>query len=232
MSCRRVLVAFFVCIAASCDSPSPRPGPVADIGPAPQPARVEPAIPIRARPAPRAPTDQEKLFSGTWVAKVGANAPRSAAVDGKVVLGMEPGKDVVDGVVKAIEDDTRVSTACVWLELYENLHGFRNECALVGGEPSALQKNDVFTGAVQPFGVAFTWRVEDGAVLIDYDEALVVSDGKGGTVSIERARLGLEAGSGPTHRITQTFPEHPDLPPQIDSYEILSGGFLGDPPKP
>jgi hypothetical protein len=231
---RRVLapLSLFVFVAG-CDAPAPRSeaGRYPDPAP-PQAAPIEPTLSSRTKPAPRALTDTEKLLSGTWVAKVGANAPRSSEVDGKVMLGIQPGQDLVPGVMKAIEDDTRVSTACVWLELYENLHGFRNECALAGGEPSALQKHDPFTGAAQPFGIGFTWRHENGAVSIDYDEALAVPDGKGGTARVTRARLALEAGAGPSHRITQTFPEHPDLPPQIDSYEIISGAFLGDPPKP
>jgi hypothetical protein len=230
----RVLASLLLSLVAACDAPKaqPVPAPQAAVAPLAPPVNTETTTSIRAKPAARPPTDMERALSGTWVATVSDDAPRSANVDGKVMLGIEPGQNMVDGVIKAVEDDKRVSTACVWLELYENLHGFRNECALMAGEPQALQKNDPFTGAAQPFGIAFTWRHEDGAVLIDYADALVVPDGKGGTARIQRARLGLESGAGPTHRITQTFPEHPDLAPQIESYRIMSGGFLDDPPSP
>lgn len=148
------------------------------------------------------------------------------------MLGIDPGQALVPGVMKAIDDDEKVSTACVWLELYDNLHGFRNECALMNGEPSALQKNDPFTGAAQPFGIAFTWRHDDGAVVLDYAEPLVVPDGKGGSLRIATSRLALEPGAGPKHRVTQTFPEHPSLPAQVDEFEIMSGAFLGDAARP
>jgi hypothetical protein len=217
---------------ASCDTPPPQPVVYSEPLAKTAPALPEPVVSSRSKPAPRQLTDTETLLAGTWVAKVGSSAPRSSAVDGKVMLGIEPGQELVPGVMKAIDDDKQVSTACVWLELYENLHGFRNECALMNGEPSALQKNDPFTGAAQPFGIAFTWRHDGNAVVIDYAEALLAPDGKGGSLRITTARMGLEPGAGPKFRVTQTFPEHPDLPPQIDEFEIMSGAFLGDPPKP
>ncbi len=240
MMLRRTLVALSLLLsgAAGCDRSPPQ--PAVDSGPRassaspaakPTPPPGDSIVATRSKPAPRALTDSEKVLAGTWVAKVGAAAPRSSAVDGKVMLGMDPGQELVPGVMKAIEDDKHVSTACVWLELYENLHGFRNECALMNGEPSALQKNDPFTGAAQPFGIALTWRHEDGAIWLDYAEPLVVPDGKGGSRPITRVRLAMEPGAGPKHRVTQTFPEHPDLAPQIDEFEIMSGAFLGDPPK-
>lgn len=224
--------------AASCDDSSPQPAVYSDPleKAAPPLAKTTPPpadsiVASRSKPAPRALTDTEKLLAGTWVAKVRSSAPRSSAVDGKVVLGIDPGQELVPGVMKAIDDDKQVSTACVWLELYDNLHGFRNECAVMNGEPSALQKNDPFTGAAQPFGIEFTWRHDGGAVWLDYAEPLVVPDGKGGSLRIASARLDLDPGAGPKHRVTQTFPEHPDLPPQVDEFEIMSGAFLGDPPK-
>lgn len=145
----------------------------------------------------------------------------------KVMVGIPPGaKDPISGIVAAVENDAKVSTACEWLELYENLHGFRNECALLGGEPQALNQNDPLTGAAQPFGVAFTWRVEDNLVHLEYAEPLVVPTDTG-EKKIRHVTLELQAGSGPKHKLRQAFPEAPELPPRPIEYEILAGSYLG-----
>lgn len=149
---------------------------------------------------------------------------------GSVMLGVPPGeKDVVSGAMKAVEDDEKISTACEWLELYENLHGFRNECALIGGEAQALNKNDPFSGAAQPFGIPFTWRVEDKLVHLEYEEPLDLP-AAGGSKKVKHVTLELQAGGGPKHRLMQAFPELPDLPARSVEYEILPGSYLGDPP--
>lgn len=183
----------------------------------------------RTKPAPRALTELEANLAGTWVAHVGDDAPRSSTMAGGVMLGVPPGeKDIVSGVMKAVENDAKVSTSCEWLELYENLHGFRNECALIGGEAQALNKNDPFTGEVQPFGVAFTWRVEDKFVHLEYEAPLELPTASG-SKKIRHITLELQAGGGAKHKLIQAFPEAPEIVARPVEYEILAGSYLGDP---
>ncbi|MCH9686909.1 MAG: hypothetical protein K0V04_36075 [Deltaproteobacteria bacterium] len=183
----------------------------------------------RSKPAPRPLTEFETGIAGTWVAKVGADAPQSKAMGDKVMLGIPPGQGGVEGLMAAVDADQRLSTACVWLELYDNLSGFHNECALIGGEPQALNKHDPLTGAVQPFGVGLSWSVDGKQIRVEYEQPLVVPNGAGVSVEIRTTTLELQPGAGPIHSVQQAFPEHPDIAPRTVPFEILAGSYLGDP---
>ena len=168
---------------------------------------------VRAEPAARPPTETERLLAGTWVARVGHDAPRRASIDATMVQIGALRSGQVDGIER-----------CVWLELYENLRGFAHECAVTNGEPSMLEQTDPRTGRSMPLGAALHWSVDGRRLRLEYDEDMAV-----GAVTFRVTELELPFGT-PPFDVTQTFPEHPDLPPQAHRFEVFSGSFLGDPP--
>lgn len=172
----------------------------------------------RDRAADRAPTGSERALAGTWVARVGFDAPRPAAM-GATLVEIQA---LRAGLAQPLE-------RCIWLELYANLRGFQHECGVVGGEPSVLQRTDPVTGGSSPLGVAFRWSFEDGRLAITYDEDMVVSAG-GRTTRFVETTLALPQGS-PPFDVQQSFPEHPEVPPLALRFEVFAGSYLGDEPQ-
>jgi hypothetical protein len=172
-------------------------------------------------------TSEERALVGTWVAEVDARATRSKTIADMVMFGLQPGRDLVTGTMEAIESDNRVATSCIWLELYEDLTGFRNECALFNGEPSALDKTDPLTGKKSRFGVAFDWKLQGKTVAIDLGEPLLVAR-EGTDVEVKRWNLTLGQKRGDATRVEEGFPEHDFILPVQYPWEIYPGSFLGE----
>lgn len=171
----------------------------------------------RDAPPERAPTDAERALAGTWVARVGFDAPRPEATGSFLVQLQAIGQ----GLAEPVEH-------CIWLELYDNLRGFQHECGIVDSEASVLERTDPVSGRSSPLGVAFRWSFEDGRLSITYDEDMLVTTVRGTTRFVQTV-IALPQGS-PPFDVQQSFPEHPDVPPLALRYEVFASSFLGDAP--
>ncbi|WP_157596327.1 hypothetical protein [Plesiocystis pacifica] len=179
---------------------------------------------LRGQSAPRPVSELERSLAGTWTAKVGPDAPRPVWMKEMVML--QTHGQGAGAILDAVEKDRRVATNCVWLELYANLRGFRNECMLLEGTPQALQQHDPNTGAPEPYGVAFSWTVEDRFVRITYDHPMLLPAADGEPLEFRETTLELRAGGGAVHTLTQAFPEHPEVPGVERQFEIAPGSYL------
>lgn len=180
--------------------------------PAPQYRAPEaPVAPnVREEPPARPPTETERLLAGTWVARVGHDAPRRASTEASMVqIGA-----LRQGHVDTIE-------RCVWLELYENLRGFAHECGVMNGEPSVLEQTDPVTGRSTSLGASLRWSLDGRRLRLEYDEDMRV-----GGVTFRATELELPTGS-PPFEVVQTFPER-EVPAQHHRFEVFSGSYLGD----
>lgn len=184
--------------------------------PAPPPIQyAEPDAPavtsVRTEAPERAPTESERTLAGTWVGRVGLDAPRRASMAGTMTqLGA-----LQQGLVQPVD-------RCLWIELYDNLRGFQHECGVVNGEPSVLAQTDPVTGRQSDLGVALRWRFEEGALRLTYDADLVV-----GATHLRDLALALPDGSSPFD-VTMTFPGHEDLAAQTHTFEAFPGRYLGE----
>lgn len=178
--------------------------------------------------------DPERAVVGTWVATVGDYASRSAFMADKVMFDLRGGgkSDAISAIADAITNDNRVQTNCVWLELFETRTGIRRECALVGGQASALDQTDFFTGKKSDLGTKFEWSWDEKAkvvrVLFDADMLVPASDGK----AIHNLRfrhwvLAFGEKSGEGIKIKESIPEHDYQLPVQYVFEIFPGRFLG-----
>ncbi len=206
------ILAVVVAIVKLSNRPSVHIEPI-DI-PAPQYADTPPVIPHDEAPA-RAPTESERALAGTWVARVGDDAPRPAT-SGSWMVQIEA---------------TRAGLAtfaqrCVWLELYDNLRGFWNECGVVDGEPTALQREDRGTGDTSPLGVPFRWSFDGERLAITYDADMTLPR-EDGSVVFRQAVLALPRGTPPLE-VEESFPEHPDVPPRTVRFEVFPRAYAGD----
>jgi hypothetical protein len=197
--------------------------------------RVPPAKQVAWTRPTRTPSDQEQLLAGTWVATVGEYATRSAFMADRVVFGLDAkaGGDLVDAVTKAIAADNKVQTNCIWLELRPDFTGFRRECMLVNGSPSALDQNDPMSGAKKDLGTRFEWfsdASDRNAIKIRFaDDMVVPAAGPSGVRQLvfRHWTLRLSAGAGDGGiAITESFPEHDYTLPTTYSYVIKSGAYL------
>ncbi len=198
--------------------------------------RVPPAKPIAWTKPARAASDQERLLAGTWVATVGEYASRSRFMADRVVLGVTAkGTDAVTAITKALEDDTKLQTNCVWLELRPDFTGIRRECALVNGTASALDNTDAVTGKKTDLGTTLSWFIDDGdknAIKIRFDADMVVP--AAGPTGVRQLvfrhwtlRFAPDANAGENRfRIVEAFPEHDYELPQRYVFEIFSGSYL------
>src|SRR5262249_38332311 len=134
-------------LAAAGDAGAAGAGNVAVAAPKPDDTpRIRPTRPIPWQKPTRAQNDQEQGPAGTWAAKVGDYSSRSAVMADKVMFALDPkNPDLISNAVDAIEKDKRLASNCIWLELRPDFTGFRRECAIVNGEPSALDQNDLVT---------------------------------------------------------------------------------------
>ena len=202
------------------------PGPVASAIP---PAKV---VPWNAPSGPL--SESERALVGTWAATVGDYAARSVFMADKVMFDLRDAGGGVSGIVKAIENDSRIKSSCVWLELFEQRTGIRRECALVNGEPSALDKTDPVTGKKSDLGTTFAWYYDQPAksVRVRFDADMLVPAVRGGAVSNLRFRvwsLAFGEKSGDGFRMKESFPEHDYEQAAQYVYEIFPGRFLGKP---
>jgi hypothetical protein len=204
--------------------------------PADRSSWIQPAKQLPWQRPTRAASQQETLFAGTWAAKVGDYASRSVVMADKVVLGLGSNKDFTANVVDAIDKDNKVSTNCIWVELRPDFTGFRRECAVVNGEPSALDQNDLMTGAKRDFGTKLEWFVDEqdtNALKIRFaDDMLVpaVRDGKLVQLVFRTWVLRLDqpdkAAGANYFKMKESFPEHDYALPTEYSYYIASGSYL------
>jgi hypothetical protein len=97
----------------------------------------------------------------------------------------------------------------------------------VDGEPSVLERTDPATGRSRPLGVGFRWSVDEAGLSIAYDEAMIVSAG-GRSTRFHRTVLALPRQGSAPFDVQQSFPEHPDVPPIAQRYEVFPGRYLGD----
>ncbi len=179
--------------------------------------------------------NQEELLYGTWVARTGDYATRSAAMADKVMFSLEGSTktDVVGKIVDALERDSKVQTSCIWLELEADLTGIRRECAVVNGEPSSLDQNDILTGQKKDFGTRFEWYFDDKAnvVRIHFADDMLVPAVRDGTLRQLVFRdwvLKVDKTVGDnTFTYVESFPEHDYTLPQRYSYQLFPHSFTG-----
>lgn len=196
--------------------------------------RVPPGKQIPWTRPTRALSEQENLFAGTWVATVGEYATRSAFLADLAVFALPsaPNANLVDAVTHAIETDNKAQTNCIWLELRPDFTGYRRECMVVNGSPSALDQNDPMTGAKKDLGTAFEWFVDasdKNAIKFHFAQDMVVpaAGPKGVRQLVFRHwTLRMTANAGEGIAMTEYFPEHDYTLPTKYSYEIKSGAYL------
>ena len=199
--------------------------------------KVAPAKQVAWQLPARAASDQEHLLAGTWVAKVGDYASRSAVMGDKVMLALDPkNPDLVSNVTEAIEKDNQIASNCIWLELRDDHTGFRRECAIVGGEPSALDQNDLATGQKKDFGTKLEWFIDDkdkNKLKIHFaDDMLVPARRDGKLVMLVFRTWWLQvdkadkAAGDNNFFVKEWFPEHDYALPTEYTYFIASGQYL------
>lgn len=196
---------------------------------------VAPARKLEWRPPSGALSDPEKAVSGTWIAKVGDFATRSAFMADKVMFGLggkTKGRDFIGATLAAIENDDRVQTNCIWLELFADRTGIRRGCALVGGEPSALDKTDPFTGKKSDFGTRLQWYFDlpSKQVRIRFDDDMLVpaaADGGSRLLLFRHWYLSFGKKAGEGFEMKEQIPEHDYVLPVQYTYEVYPGSFLG-----
>ena len=203
------------------EAPPPRP-----IAPNAKTAKAELWINKRdvgfAPPAEMTPSGQKLV--GTWVSE------QPSGVSGGMMQGMvalDTGGKGLEGIVDAVQQDRRITTGCVWLELREGHRGFRNECAFINGQASALEQTDVLSGKKSPLGVAVTWYL-DGEVLklrSESDMVLHYSGPEGnGDMPIRHWELQLTK-TDQGYEVVERAPEYGFVRKDEVSYETF-GGFL------
>jgi hypothetical protein len=174
---------------------------------------------------------REEALVGTWIARVGSGATRSAFMADNVALRTEGG-DTADIAVALLKND-RLNTGCIWLELHEDRHGFRRECAIANDEPTAMSKVDPITGKQSDLGTAFEWAWDKKAkatrIHFDADMAMPAPDGKASL----RFRTWLLRFSGGTAddakmkvKVKESIPEHDLVRQEEDTYEVSPDRFL------
>ena len=235
---RRLLAALALAalaLAACSRSPEAVSTPVTAPASAPAPpTAAEPPRKTVAWTPPAGPlAPPERAIVGTWVATVGDYATRSAFMADKVMFGLD-GKqgNPITSIVDAIEHDNRVKTNCVWLEFNDDRSGIRRECALVNGDPSALDQNDLVTGRKRDLGTTFAWwwDAPSKSVRVRFDGDMLVPRADGKTTRMLRFRawvLRFGAPDGERRKIKESFPEHDWALPVEYAYEIFPGRFLG-----
>ena len=158
-------------------------------------------------PLGRALSQTESSFAGTWAAKVGSDASITRLQK--------------DGTFMAPPGVTM--GGCIWLELYDDLTGFRDECAVINGNASALEGKNSLTGKVER--VAFDWSAPDaGDVTITYRSDVYLP----GAGPFRTWKLAFVRQEGDFIVFTESFP---DLGPDVhreSSWEIIPGRYLGD----
>ena len=216
--------------------------PTGQLVAAPAPAatnveRVPPPKPSAWTRPSRPASDQEQLLAGTWVATVGDYATRSRFMADRIVLALESqgkGQDVVESVVTALAQDDKLSTACVWLELRVDFTGFRRECALVNGVASAMDENDLVTGAKSDLGTKLEWYIDEAdrnGIKIHFAADMVVpAPGPAGLRQLVfrdwTLRLGAPSSGENRFTILESVPEHDYELPTHYVYQIASGSYL------
>ena len=200
--------------------------------------RVPPVKPIAWSPPKRPPSGQEELLAGTWAATVGEYATRSKYMADRVVFALDAkdkGKDLVGAIVTALENDNKVQTNCIWLELRTDFTGIRRECMLVNGSPSALDQNDAITGAKSDLGTRFDWFIDSAdknAVKFRFhDDMVVPAPGPTGIRQLVfrhwTLRFDTTSSKGENRfSMIESIPEHDYNVPASYVYEIHSGAYL------
>jgi hypothetical protein len=244
------LIALALVVTACRDKPAPVPAPEAkreltgayktgdNIGvAAPSGAShadwIGPAKQVPFTKPTRARNSQEDVLYGTWAAKVGDYATRSAFMADRVMFTLEgSGKDLVTKITDAIANDNRLATSCIWLELRPDFTGIRRECAVVNGEASALDQTDFQTGAKKDLGTALEWYIDDktGRIVIHFAADMLVPalrDGKLRSLVFRTwvLQIGKKVGDN-TFTVTESFPEHDYTLPTRYAYEIVPQRFL------
>jgi hypothetical protein len=211
---------------------------VAVVAPGPNAApRIPPAKQITWQKPTRAPSDQEQLLAGTWVAKVGDYASRSAFMADKVMFALDAGNpDLISNAVAAIEQDKKLANNCIWLELRTDFTGFRRECAVVNGEPSALDQTDFQTGAKHDFGTKLDWFIDatdKNKLKVHFADDMLVPVKRDGKLVMLVARtwwLQLDKpdkAAGANHfLVKEWFPEHDYQLPTEYTWQVASGYYL------
>ncbi|MCA9673669.1 MAG: hypothetical protein H6708_31125 [Kofleriaceae bacterium] len=194
---------------------------------------IQPVTPVPWTRPDRPRNASEEALYGTWAARVGDYATRSAFMADRVVYALDgTNPDMLGQITDAIAHDDRLASACIWLELRPDFTGIRRECAIVNGEPSALDQNDPITGAKKDLGTPLEWYFDDTAheVVIHFGADMVVPalrDGVLRTLVFRtwRLRLGDKVGDN-TFTVTETLPEHDYVLPTAYPYEIFPQSFL------
>jgi hypothetical protein len=180
-------------------------------------------------------TSAEKPLVGTWVATVDELAARTAFMSGFVGFNLQGRDNGIAGIVDAIGKKDRLKTNCIWLELFEDRRGIRRECALVNGEPSALDLSSPLDGAKKDSGVKLEWYVAGAkGVWLRYEADLLVPSADPKTKEPRDLRVRhqiLALGKKVSEHgveVRESFPEHDYELPARYVYEIYAGRFLGD----
>ena len=226
-----------VAVACKREAPQPieAPPPVvtATIAAPPARASIPPKHEVPWTP-PKGPlTAAEQPLPGTWVATVGDYAIRSAFMADKVMFGVPKREgDAISAIADAITNDNRIKTNCIWLELQPERTGFRRECALIEGQPSALDKTDLFTGQKSDMGTAFDWYWDDATntVRIRFADDMIIPASDGKQLRDLRFRtwvLAFKQRSGEGIEIAESIPEHDYELPVKYIYQIFPGAYLG-----
>ncbi|MBS1117777.1 MAG: hypothetical protein H6Q90_5 [Deltaproteobacteria bacterium] len=248
---KRLLLAAVACVACKQSKPEPGTAPssfpstisrsgsdtVAVTAPRPDPAdRIQPVKRLAWQRPARERNASEEILYGTWVAKVGEYASRSMFMADRVMLEVKarPGQDGISAIADAIAKDNQISSSCIWLELAADFSGIRRECMIVNDEPSALDQNDLATGAKQDLGTRLEWSFDatkPATLKIRFLGDMVVPamrDGKLRQLVYHDwwLRMGKEVGDN-KFEVTELFPEHDYELPTKYHYEIMPHRFLG-----
>jgi hypothetical protein len=182
----------------------------------------------------RPPNDQERVLGGTWVAKTGDYATRSAFMADRQMFALGAGSGaLVDKALDALAHDDKIASNCIWLELRPDFTGIRRECAIVNGDPSALDQTDFTTGKKIDLGTKLEWFIDESdrnTVKIRFAADMIVPAMRGGKLRQLVFRdwwIALHKQVGDNlFAVTERVPEHDYTLPTEYSYEIAPQRFL------
>lgn len=175
-------------------------------------------------------SETEKGWTGSIIAEVTSYHLNTGGV---MFLNKSGKNDLVESTMDAIENDTRVTDRCVWLELYKDHTGFWYSCMMMDG-PKVTEKIDVLNNNEKvTTGVMFDWYLKDKSLYFRFEKELEFTWIKDTTTQALRTRYWTiklpSAQPKKSFKGTDIYPEYDYTSPIKNRYDFYDEHFYGKP---